>query len=138
MSLDSWKKEHYPITAAEAAKLGDLGAARHSLRKWEGALKKNTKRHEVEFITGLHLYIENAVGAFSGKPLFFDNYSCALCSLFWDDSYCGDCPLAKTLGKSCDAGVDSPYYKAKQGDPLPMIRALRKTVARLEKMEEGK
>lgn len=38
MSLKTWKAEFYPITATQAATRGDLAAAEHSLKKWEGAL----------------------------------------------------------------------------------------------------
>lgn len=43
MSLQSWQDEFYPVEADQPQT--QLDAARHSLQKWQGVMKKNLKRH---------------------------------------------------------------------------------------------
>lgn len=130
MSLASWKREFYPITAKQAAKQGDLAAAEHSLKKWEGALPENAKRHGV-IVDGIELLA-------NGRAFSFVDKTCALCERhaspppFPAGQECEKCPLGITLGRPC-AGWDDEPYGAMESDsnPRPMIAALRKTVKRL-------
>ena len=137
MSLVTWKREFYPKTAKQAARGSALAAARHSLQKWIGLLAKNLRKHGVE---------NNESGVWDSTNSFddwcsFDASTCSLCQKFLDDdapllalSSCATCPLAETLGGRSCAADDQPYNVfAKTGDPNPMIRALRRTVKRLER-----
>jgi hypothetical protein len=124
MSLETWKKEFYPIEASE--EMSAKEAIEHSLRKWKGLRSENLDKHgvdaraEVQYIFGEDSF------------LAIDGSSCALCVKFLelDENlpWCYHCPLAKTLGRSC--GSDGmPYITwMETGNPEPMIKALRKTL----------
>lgn len=129
MSITSWKREFYPITAKQAAKQGALAAAEHSLKKWSGALPGALKRHRGRPF-GRNLY-------FGQECVEFDGNTCALCERYAEEE-CVGCPLAKTLGgEPCSAGWESPYFEmVRNSNPRPMIAALRKTVARLKRKAE--
>lgn len=120
MSLATWKKEFYPIPANKSK--GGLAAVNHSLKKWEGALKKNTKKH------GL-IYDDNAVRYINDDPierLDFYSETCALCEHYYHadrtnpKDRCGKCPIFKVTGETCiNRFLDS------DNRPIPMIRLLR-------------
>lgn len=142
MSIASWKKQFYPITAKAAAKQGDLEAAEHSLQKWEGVAAKHLAAHGLEKV-GSRLQG-------GGSFFYFDGKTCSLCERFYDaavdvENYtgCRTCPLAQTLKRPCtwmnEDGSDSfgPYEQwVEDGDPQPMIAALRKTVRRLRRQRK--
>lgn len=125
MSLATWKKEFYPVPASRVSKKNALA---HSLRKWLGLFKTALKRHGLE--KGCSI-IQDSVG----EGLWIDDTTCALCKYFEDTQAgcpgCPGCPLAKSLGRNCCSNVigDSPYRAfIWQGNPRPMISALRKAI----------
>lgn len=128
MSLKTWKKEFYPVEASEMADKSDVKCIEHSLRKWEGALKKNTKKHEVEYVNH-----EVRKTRYDSECLEFRGVSCALCRKHSRNADCGECPLvAANGGKRCDAPGRSVYANS-SNDPRPMIRLLKKAL----KMAKG-
>ena len=137
MSRASWLRAHYPIPAHKVAK---KDAAAHSLRKWEGFLKKNLKKHRVFLVSD---DITPALNDIDGEFLDIDAESCALCvyhfNMRWETKVqCSSCPLREVLGGVCDAHYDSPYIVFLNNlDPKHMIRALRKAVA-LENKKRSK
>ena len=115
MSIASWKKEFYPITAVEAAKGDWITAVKHSIRKWEGMLERNLKKHNLRF---------ESLSDHRGVT------SCALCRKIDD---CRQCPLFKSTGRKC-ADPHSPWvFSRDKKDPKPMIKALRGTLKMLKK-----
>lgn len=135
MSLQSWKAEFYPVKPKKG--WTTLKAVQHSLRKWEGALPKNCKKHGVVF-EELDIK-EYAPDQFSPDLDIFEfgSKSCALCvkyqkynaSTYTD--ICGKCPLNNNgpMGFGCDG--KSAFAKS-WDDPKPMIRALCAVVKKLE------
>lgn len=129
MSLATWKKKFYATPASSVR--GRVNCVKHSLRKWRGLRKSNLRAHDI-----LQDY-KNIYGI-AGECLTIDEVSCALCQQYVDDSAlaqrCIRCPLSKTLDdRRCDWKEDSPYGKwLETGDALPMIRALERTLKRLE------
>lgn len=119
MSVESWKAEFYP-TAADGCPKDE--AIAHALKKWEGTLPENLAKHEVTFVC-------NKIIGDDGKVFAFDGYSCALCQHYYDKATsCEECPLAISLKRRCDAvsfGPMSKWQHANNGNPLPMIEALR-------------
>ena len=124
MSYKSWEDEYYPKPASEATST-ELEAARHSLKKWQGATGENTSKHGVTF-HGLGIWD----GTVSRTPFGFGNHTCALCQYNESESGCGRCVLLK-LGAGCTL-QHSPYEKAAEGDVIPMIKALEQAVSILE------
>lgn len=149
MSLETWKKEFYPIDA-KLVPVAD--AVAHSLKKWEGLLLENLARHEV-FIwlrPGFH-QLKDGSGAF----MRIDSDTCALCANYFlepesdgdcyddDDGFCKSCPLSiERGGVPCDAEGEgecgpglcgSPWGQfANSNDgpnPRPMIHWLQRTLA---------
>lgn len=126
MSYETWRKEFYPITAAQAAKKGKIAAIEHSLQKWKGLTKANLKKHSTS-------------PSHEDWHLFICSSSCALCKKYLNwrlDEICIDCPLFHALGKiECDYG-DGPFWQFDElNNPKPMITALTKT---LKLAKEGK
>lgn len=90
MSLDSWKKEFYPIDADDV-KIED--ACDHSIKKWEGLRKENLAKHDV-YVTGC--VIEDKTGDY----MLISSSSCALCRYFEHTGGkhgCQKCPLYEAL-----------------------------------------
>ena len=121
MSIETWKKEFYPISAARAAKKSKLFALEHCLKKWQGLTTANLKKHSLEPPSRMDKH-------------WPDGYSCALCCKHPYCSYA--CPLAE-IGCDCN-DPDSPYreYLATT-NPASMINALKKAVKK-EKELRGK
>lgn len=141
MSLETWKKEFYPINAEEIT--DPLQAILHGIRKWRGLRQEHRAAHKLD----LKLY-DGWVHPALLDHLEFEDFeinadTCALCHNFYqhnssDNSHCKTCPLALYLGHACD-GVKftqdkegeeaSPYsYFWDTGDPEPMIAALEETL----------
>ncbi len=130
MSLETWKKEFYPIPAEKATRTW-ITATEHSLRKWIGRTAANLGKHEVHVSAVGNISITDD---FSGDCFPFDCDSCALCQ---KAVYCKGCPLYKYLGMRCDDDR-APYKKLiETSDPKPMIKALRGTL-RMLKREQAK
>lgn len=148
MSLGSWKKEFYP-PITDRIRSSAVLAAKHSLKKWQGALPENTKRHGVEFARGF--IREKDDDDYSGGTFYFDGDSCSLCR-FADEEHerarngrptlydvsvseyemCERCPLKLATGASCDADR-SPYESATTGgNASARGRGLRRMIASLE------
>ena len=118
MSLSTWKKEFYPITAIEAAKQGPRAALEHSIKKWEGGAVANCKKHGISIGKGIG---KGIIYDFS-----FDGESCALCKLFLGDP-CEGCPLYIALGHNVCDDPRQPYSTfIHTGSVRSMLAALRK------------
>lgn len=127
MSLESWKKEFYPVNASEIK--SKIEAIKHSILKWRGLQKSNLEKHKL-YIND-YIIIDN-----NSNSLFIDDTSCALCNLYLKKSNCENCPLYIYLGHRCDYTTNSPYYRFyMHGNPKPMIKALKETLKKAEKDE---
>lgn len=116
MSLETWKKEFYPV---DAKNVSEDEAIRHSLRKWRGLTKENLEKHDLEKIG--KTILEKAIV----DKFHVDGYTCSLCNFYVDDR-CTDCPLYKLRSSTpCDIGSLSPYrIWVENDDPQPMIALL--------------
>ena len=126
MSLTTWKKEFYP---EDAGKVSAKDALAHSLRKWEGILPENLKKHDV------FLDEDHKLRGKKGPPMGYvtGNKTCALCHHHWHYfiDTCDDCPL--TAVGACCLDYNSPYERATKGmskgkplKPKLMITALKR------------
>jgi len=143
VSLETWKAEFYPKAAADTTPEEALA---HSIRKWEGLRADALARHGVtqrgSWLCGEELELSFIVAC----------SSCALCYHYMaepldDDGdetdeadvisrvsdACEGCPLYEARGGvACDVMDDvddrrDPYNAyASHGDPVPMLRWLRK------------
>jgi hypothetical protein len=129
MSLETWKKEFYPVTAKQAARSTILQSLLHSLRKWRGLTQRNLKRHGLRLVG--HTIID---GEHNNLKRFHINAeTCGLCHKFYEGfghTRCSRCPLAiLRRGHACDYNCRSPYHVFIWcSNPLPMIRLLEKAV----------
>ena len=149
MSVETWKKEFYPVEAETLAKSTALKATEHSLQKWLGLRKKNLKKHDM--IVGGWGDIYSDPGKNSDTASFsIDAESCALCVKFEEKDHIGEnksescktCPLCRVRGgvscDTCDSGrkgeYDSPWWSwcGEKKNPEPMIRWLRRAKKMLE------
>ena len=132
MSLNSWKKEYYVGRVRTAGK-GALTAVEHSLKKWEGLLPKNLKKH------GVHISHNEVYNPETGASFPIDCTSCALCHSTIDKYQtidCNECTITHATGQRCD-GNNSPYSAfLDHSNPKPMIKVLKKTKAYI--MKEAK
>ena len=122
MSLATWKKEFYPVTASAAAKYSWLRAIDHSLRKWTGLLPKNLKKH------GAHINAWGDIEDDTNAELTIDENSCSLCAKadVRGSKNCARCPILINVGVKCtDAFREFMYTQ----DPKPMIKLLETTSA---------
>lgn len=132
MSIETWKRQFYPVEAETAAKQGAKAATIHSIRKWEGLRPDVLEKHGVS-AAGSTLADDQ------GSPGFAINgETCALCVAFLgrDGNDCKRCPLYKARDKRrCDIAmigheVESPYCAwIDHSDPEPMIAWLGKALA---------
>jgi len=106
-SFSDWLKERYPETAKEAAETSrarndnGLYAARHSLKKWEGARKKVLDKHDM-YADGTEL----CSNARNSAIIDFWSGNCSLCqyTVRGDCFYC----LGTTAnGRSCHDAYES-------------------------------
>ena len=132
MSIESSREEFYPVAVEElnVYTMDDINLVEHSLKKWEGALKKNLKKHNVSY--GDHCLLDE-----EHKHFFFYADSCSLCEKYFEyseDCYDYDnkkyCPLYVTLGESCSG--DGKLWCKVHDDVRPMVVKLRKTLNRLK------
>lgn len=129
MSLASWKKEFYPKSANQTKR--GIDAISHSLKKWSGLTKANLRKHKVIIRNGA---VVDPSKDFS--DLYIDADTCSLCRVYYSHSWqpdkdsCAACPLYIALGgKSCDdSGQPYRVWSNDFGSPMPMIRALKKTL----------
>ena len=130
MGIESWKREFYK--SIDRAIKDDISAVKHSLVKWNGLLPENLKAHNLESI-----HDDCIVVGRNGAKFEINGDTCALC-VAHNFSDCDACPLFKTLGnRKCytNRGFTSVPFDVYQseGNPVPMIKALEKTLKRLEK-----
>lgn len=134
MSIESWKKEFYPIEAADVPK--DQAVA-HSLKKWQGLRDEAIARHGLsrtkygdlsETVKDYHV---DAVEEKVNRPDFFivNDDSCALCIHYLKiQGDCFGCPVFE-LDNQCEEEYSAFYlYCYKGGDPEPMIAVLEKAL----------
>lgn len=120
MSIETWMAEFYPVPADQVPREEAIAA---SLGKWKGYRKEARDEHGTD-----------------GLPPCSD--SCPLCAHYLvEGGKCGDCPLFKLRGMSCDRplfhaeiGLRSPYaaYIVAR-DPEPMIALLEAALAAVQK-----
>lgn len=108
MSLKSWKREYYPITATKAAEKenSDAFVIEHSLTKWIGLRQVNRERHEVTNESA------ELKGRHNELALEINAWSCSLCARFYKEkaegSTCVECPLYKVRGGvPCDERIST-------------------------------
>lgn len=136
MSLKSWKREFYRVDAdsVEAKK----NPIKHSIKKWEGLLKKNLKKHKLRFEFGAIWYGDD-IDTTEVYEASID--TCALCQCYSVGvGTCIACPLYQVRGNvhcySCNPREDNDPYGTflDYGDARLMLMWLR----RAEKMEKAK
>jgi len=117
MSLETWRKEYYPIDADKIKSRDDVVLIEASLLKWIGLQKENLAEHGLGKDNSSYKSL-----TVCDKPLDGPN-SCALCTKY-HIAYCRGCPL-----DSCSAG--SPYDEVSNGyytNLTPLIEALAKAL----------
>lgn len=116
MSIATWKKEFYPISASRCSK---TGAAEHSLRKWLGLRKAALKKHGLTKIPGRCVITD-------GRSRFwFDCDTCSLCRKYPSKYHECDCPIVRLLDVTCYAACGRWQD---HGDARPMLTLLRRVV----------
>lgn len=115
MSEETWIAEFYPVPAENVSAEDALD---HSIKKWEGALRKNLKKHGLE-----------------SAPIVFDGDSCALCVNYLyipKKTACKCCPLFIVRGNvnCCNERPGewmSPFDQyGLEENPRPMLTWLKK------------
>lgn len=130
MSIETWKRQFYPVEAETAAKQGAKAATIHSIRKWEGLRPDVLEKHGVSAD-------RSTLADDQGSPGFAINgETCALCVAFCvPGAECVRCPLYKARDSTrCDKlmryEARSPYGAwINYADPEPMIAWLGKALA---------
>lgn len=122
MSIKTWKNEFYPVSAT--SRMSKKAAIKHSIKKWEGLLPENLKKHGV-VLNGLGDVCENLGSHFCFE---ISTDTCALCEKYFND-ICSKCPLYKKLGFKCGKGEikDGDGWKSymDEGSPELMLKNLR-------------
>lgn len=127
-TYEDWLKEYYPETAEEAAtksrEKNDSGlyAAKHSLKKWEGARKKILDKYDM-FADGILLFNHDC-----DRVIDFDAPTCSLCQ-YTVRRDCFYCPGTTANGYTCH---DAFVSMANKSSPRKMLHWLRETVKYLE------
>ena len=118
MSIKTWKKEFYPVSAT--SRMSKKAAIEHSIKKWEGLLPENLKKHVVI----------SKYGDIHDDEINFEisDQSCALCQKYFLEC-CIKCPLYEKLGFECGKGTiedgDGWTYYMDEGSPELMLKNLR-------------
>lgn len=139
MSVATWEKLYYPISAAEAAKQGDLAATRHCVRKWEGLSSEIRAEHGLKVESKWEDFGYLTDNQETGH-IFIDITTCALCTRHhWtceeDTDCCPNCPIVKAIGRPCFVEYDTFCHT---GDAEPMRATLNATLEWLLAQEEKK
>lgn len=133
MSVKTWEKEFYPISARDIASEGDARTIiAHSLQKWRGLTPKNLAKHNIKVNQGV-------LSDRSDNWFDVDSSTCSLCQKYYDvwvpsGSKCGACPLYKLRGGVACSVLKKgerydPYYAfIEENRPTPMIRLLKKAL----------
>lgn len=132
MSLNTWKEDHYSVSAEEAAKLSWVGAVEHGLSKWEGFLPENLESHHVSIKVGKYPPYLMISDNGSKSSIAINDGTCALCLKCKNKDGavdCRKCPIFGLTGSSCDEFKSSPFQIfVKYMNPEPMIGLLRRTL----------
>lgn len=126
MSLETWKKEFYPIPADKVK--SHKKAVEHSILKWTGLFPKNLKKHNIYKTKNTGIYEPPSITTDEDNYNFvIDCSTCALCCLVENDRdvNCDNCKIVKVTGKRCD----NPWIRWRdKTDPKPMLKVLRKVL----------
>lgn len=125
MSLESWKKEFYPVEADETGDMTRKQIVEHSLNKWRGLRPINLSEHRL---------VKNGQVIEDDKfyRLVIASESCSLCQHYYQiesGAPCSYCPIVKVSAKTC---YKQYGHWIKLGDPEPMIELLERTLAETE------
>lgn len=127
MSIETWKKEFYPVSAT--SRMSKKAAIEHSIKKWEGLLPENLKKHGV---------VLDRCGDIHDDVINFEisDQSCALCQKYMHEC-CAKCPLHEKLGFECGKGKietgDGWISYMEEGDPELMLKNLRSLLVNEDK-----
>lgn len=127
MSIETWKKEFYPVSAT--SRMSKKAAIEHSIKKWEGLLPENLKKHVV---------VLDRCGDIHDDEIRFEisDQSCALCQKYMHKC-CVKCPLYEKLGFECGKGKieagDGWVSYMEEGDPELMLKNLRSLLDEVKK-----
>ena len=128
MSLESWKKEFYPVAASEEH--SDVEAIKHGILKWTGYSRESLEKHTLNKLCNT-IYDVDWTDEFN-----FSISTCSLCLKYYYENMCVECPLF-LIDQGCLAvhhdGAISPYYTTiKDGDPKYILEALKKALVYVE------
>lgn len=138
MSMSTWIEEFYPVDAytfleKERTK---QELVEHSLKKWQGALPRNLKKHKVKYED---YDVFDTKDHYTNKVIHFDGESCVLCCFYREKAphNCSKCPIVEVTGFTCDNGdyegmiPGSRVWDTSGDNPEPMIKLLKETLAGL-------
>jgi hypothetical protein len=132
MTIETWKEEFYTEDANVAGDGSDMECLDHSIKKWNGVLPENLKKHQ--------LAKDYKCISDEDYGLNIDGSTCALCqkyadkttfededyNVYDDDMYCYSdklnqaCPIVRVTGETCD----EIYFKSLE-DPKLMLDLLQ-------------
>ena len=116
MSLESWRKEYYPVDADKLTSRDDKVLIEASLLKWIGLQKGNLAEH------GLKKNIDCG-RLFVGTHRLSGSRNCSLCTKHWDDG-CYNCPL-----ENCSYGsIYREVWNNNYNNLTPLIKVLAKVL----------
>lgn len=137
MSLETWIEAFYKLRASNFSldkRKDDTDCVKHAIKKWKGALPKNTKKHNL-------VYDDYMISPYRDKAngFIFGESTCSLCKKYPHDCKRYEasdlviyCPIVRMQGDSCvdDCAVDGfiSTYRASKDDPKPVIDLLKKTL----------
>lgn len=136
MSLQSWKKEFYPVSASRVA---DKDALAHSLRKWQGLTRAALRKHKL-------VRCGDSIGEKEPDEYFpIDSSTCALCEAFHEElpgeaiRSCGSCPLVGlSEQEEGGSGCTKEYLAWSDNHRLaPMLALLRKAMRAQAKKDKA-
>jgi hypothetical protein len=121
MSITTWKKDFYPVSARNA-NISHIKALDHSILKWSGLHDKILKQY------GLYAKYDELFDLETNKVVFnIDGSTCALClydNTVENDEPCSICPITVYAKKTC--GVEYRFFKM-TNSPKAMLTLLKKT-----------
>jgi len=121
MSLESWRKEYYPVDADKLTSRDDAVLIEASLLKWIGLQEGNLAEHGLGIIlNGCSLYVEDInIGC---------SKQCSLCTKYYGSNVVFNC-LGCPLGDCFD--FKSPYsiaFDSRYTNLTPLIETLAKAL----------
>lgn len=106
MTIESWKAEFYPVEAYLVPN-DTLALLEHSIKKWEGLLPKNRKKHDL--VVGTYGRLTSEDASDYDNVFKASSESCSLCHHYnnSDEPECVKCPLYIVRGNiECDAPTE--------------------------------